>query len=92
LVSYDIRDQARWRQVYKLMRGSGERIQYSLFRCHLNKTEVERLRWELEKVLAEEDDFLIIHLCHRCAARVVVRRENSDWMEPRPRFEVAPFV
>ena len=88
LISYDIRDPKRWRQIYKMMRGSGEWLQYSLFRCHLNKTELEALRWELEKILAQEDDLLIIHLCAGCAARVQTHGKPSDWSQNRPRFEV----
>lgn len=43
LVSYDIRDQVRWRRAYKTLKGTGERIQYSLFRCRLSMTEMEAL-------------------------------------------------
>ena len=88
LVSYDIRDQRRWRQAYKMLRGTGEWLQYSLFRCYLNRTELEALRWQLEKVLAQEDDLLIIHLCAGCAARVQSRGENAGWSATRPRFEI----
>lgn len=88
LISYDIRSQKRWRQAYKKLRGSGERVQYSLFRCHLNRTELESLRWELECVVEDEDDLLVIHLCPHCAASVEVRGENQDWDQPRPRFTI----
>lgn len=88
LISYDIRDSKRWRLVYKTLRGTGGWLQYSLFRCHLNRTELEALRWELEKCLAEEDDLLIIHLCSQCASRVQTRGKQSDWSQTRPRFEV----
>lgn len=88
LVSYDIRDPRRWRQAYKVLRGTGERLQYSLFRCHLNRTELEALRWQLEKILAPDDDLIIIRLCARCAARVHVRGEESGWNQPRSRFEI----
>lgn len=88
LVSYDIRSQQRWRQAYKRLCGTGEWVQYSLFRCYLNRTELEQLRWELEKILATEDDLLIIHLCPSCAARVQVRGRKTGWDEERPRFEI----
>lgn len=88
LVSYDIRDPRRWRQVNKLLCGTGERTQYSVFRCHLNRTEMEGLRWRLEKVLDQEDSLLIIHLCPSCAARVQVRGDRAGWDDDRPRFEI----
>lgn len=88
LVSYDIRDAKRWRAAYKQLRGSGERVQYSLFRCHLTRTELEALRWELERILAEEDDLLVVHLCPHCAAGVEVRGDDGRWDEPGPRFRI----
>ncbi len=88
LVSYDIRDQRRWRKAYQVLCGTGEWVQYSLFRCHLNRTELEGLRWRLEKILAQEDDLLIIHLCPSCAPRVRIWGERGGWEQDRPRFEI----
>lgn len=88
LLSYDIRHPKRWRQAYKLLRGNGERIQYSLFRCHLTRTALEALRWELEQILNPEDDLLVIHLCSRCAGGVEVRGRTDRWDERPPPFAV----
>lgn len=88
LVSYDIRDPRRWREAYQLLRGHGERVQYSLFRCRLNRTELEALRWELERILAEEDDLMIVHLCPRCAGGVEVRNSDEAWDAPPRRFDI----
>ena len=88
LVSYDIRDPARWRQAYKRLKGYGERIQYSLFRCRLSKTEMEALRWELQQVLSDEDDLMFVHLCPRCATRVQEKGKDSGWSKTVTRYEV----
>jgi CRISPR-associated protein Cas2 len=88
LVSYDIRDQKRWRRAYKQLLGRGERIQYSLFRCRLNRTEMEALRWELETLLEEEDDLMFIHLCPSCAGRIQERGKAKEWGARTNRFEV----
>lgn len=40
LVCYDIRDQKRWRLVYKKLKGCGNRLQYSIFRLNLSKTQM----------------------------------------------------
>jgi CRISPR-associated protein Cas2 len=88
LVSYDIRDPKRWRLAYNQLKGCGERIQYSLFRCRLSRTEMERLRWELEKVLKREDDLLFIHLCPGCAGRVQGHGAQGSWTEPSSPFEI----
>jgi CRISPR-associated protein Cas2 len=73
LVAYDVRDAARLRRVAKVLEGYGERLQWSVFRCLLSAREVERLRWELTKVMKERDDLLIVPMCGSCARRVVAR-------------------
>lgn len=77
LVAYDVRDDRRLRQTARVLEGYGERVQLSVFRCRLTKTELERLRWELAKVLEPADDLLIIPLCDRCAAAIRQRRGQS---------------
>lgn len=86
LVMYDIRDPARWRRAYRLLQGYGLRLQYSVFRVRGTQLQVERMRWELEKILSSEDDLLIIPLCVSCAARVESR--NKDWPEEDPPFRI----
>ena len=86
IFSYDIRDPKRWRQVYKIVNGYGERVQYSLFRCHLTPTQMERARHALEKVMAEEDDLLVIQLSPRC--KIIERTEGKMWADPPPRFDI----
>lgn len=86
LVCYDIRDPARWRKVYRLVRGHGSRVQYSVFRCRLDARATERLRWELSKVMAPEDSLLIIELCGRCSDHVVSINAADDWAEAELTF------
>lgn len=88
LVCYDVRDPQRWARVYKIMKGVGEHLQLSVFRAHLSGTQLEKLRWELKKVMDEEDDLMIIRLCDSCAQRVIDSRNESLWKEPIPSFEV----
>lgn len=85
LVTYDVRDDKRLRRVARLLESYGERLQYSVFRCHLTDREMQRLRWELAKAMAADDDLLIIGLCERCVGQIQYRREESGWPEePRP--------
>lgn len=61
VVSYDISCPRRLRRVYRLMRGWGDHIQLSVFRCELNPRELVELRARLSEVIhAREDQVLFI--------------------------------
>ena len=88
LVSYDIRNHNRWREAHKVLKGIGERVHYSLFRCRVTKTEMEALRWQLEQILEEEDDLMFVHLCPTCAARIQEKGKDIGWTNPVQRYQV----
>lgn len=79
IVCYDIRDDQRWRRVEKIVKGYGERIQYSIFRCWLTDRQYEALLWKLERELAPEDSLLVIPLPPEVERRVVHRNLMTDW-------------
>lgn len=56
VVSYDIADPKRLRKVYRLMRGWGDHIQLSVFRCELNARELVELRSRLALVINQSVD------------------------------------
>lgn len=87
LVAYDIREPARLKRVAKHLKGFGERVQYSIFRCRLRKRELERLRWELLKLMAADDDLIIIGLCASCVARIN-KKSGDTWPESLPGYEI----
>ncbi len=88
LVCYDIRDPARWREVYKIVRGRGHRVQYSIYRARLDDQQVEHLRWELAQVMSEVDALLIVDLCPTCAGNVISRNHVDGWQDSVSRFRV----
>lgn len=88
LVTYDVRDPKRLRQTAKRLEGYGSRIQYSVFRCRLQPRELERMQWELAKILDSEDDLLIIGLCGECASKIRCRSRQSDWTSEDTTFEI----
>ena len=79
LICYDIRDQKRWRKAYKLLQGYGESIQYSIFRSWLSMRGREKLRWELEKILAPEDNLLLIRLSNQCVTDIPKYNRPNAW-------------
>ena len=63
LVSYDISDDKRLRQVFKIMRGYGDHLQYSVFECQLTATDVARCRADLAEIINyAEDQVLFVNL------------------------------
>lgn len=85
LICYDIRDDKRYRKVFKILRGTGHSVQYSIFRARLDDRETEELRWRLAQHMAPEDALLIVDLCPRCAANVVSRNHVDGWTAtPQP--------
>jgi len=62
VVTYDICDPKRLRQVYKLMLGWGDHLQLSVFQCELSAREVTELRLALSDVLNHNEDQVLFCL------------------------------
>lgn len=60
LVCYDIRDDKRLRRVARVMRGFGDRVQYSVFRCMMGAKEHAMLRDRVEHVMSPSEDHVLI--------------------------------
>lgn len=56
LVCYDISNDLRRSRVLKAMKGFGDHLQYSVFECQLNATDLARCRHALGKVIHHRDD------------------------------------
>lgn len=56
IVSYDVCDPKRLRKVFKTLRGYGDHLQLSVFRCELNERELVELRRRLADVIHHQDD------------------------------------
>lgn len=72
LVTYDIRDNKRWRRIFKLMKGFGEWLQLSVFQCRLS----HRRHAELVQLL---DDAIN----HRVDALLIIDLGPADKVQPR---------
>ena len=56
LVCYDISDEKRLAKVGKIMRGFGDRLQYSVFECQLTRADLARCRHRLSEVIDHRAD------------------------------------
>jgi CRISPR-associated protein Cas2 len=88
LICYDIRDPKRWRKAHKLLKGYGETLQYSIFRCRLTQRDREKLRWKLEQILAPEDSLLIAGLCDRCVERIQSCNRPEVWSVRQEQYQI----
>jgi CRISPR-associated protein Cas2 len=90
LITYDVRDSKRLKKVAKKMEAYGTRVQYSVFRCRLDREALEKLHWELTKIMAQEDDLLVIPLCESCSSKVPRHSSGdcSDWVGPAQTYRV----
>jgi len=63
LVCYDISEDKRRDQVFKICKNHGEHLQFSVFECDLNATELAGLQRELLGVILQtEDQVLFVSL------------------------------
>jgi CRISPR-associated protein Cas2 len=72
LVTYDIRDDKRWRRVFKVMKGFGEWLQLSVFQCRLS----HRRHAELVQLLDGA-------INHRVDALLIIDLGPADKVQPR---------
>ena len=60
LVCYDIRDPKRLRRVFKAMRGFGDHLQLSVFRCELSDANKVRMQTALQPIIKHDEDQVLI--------------------------------
>ena len=56
LVTYDIADDKRLPRVFKIMRGFGDHLQYSVFECQFTPTDLVRCRHLLGQIINHKED------------------------------------
>jgi len=60
LVSYDISDPKRLRKMFKTMRGFGDHVQLSVFRCELSDKELMLLMEAISDLINHKEDQVLI--------------------------------
>ncbi|MCD4786341.1 MAG: CRISPR-associated endonuclease Cas2 [Candidatus Eremiobacteraeota bacterium] len=63
IVTYDICDPKRLARVFRIMRGFGDHLQYSVFRCDLSDAEkIQMIEALTNQINSREDQVLIINI------------------------------
>jgi CRISPR-associated protein Cas2 len=78
IVSYDIADPKRLRKVAKFLEGYGYRLQESVFRVHVNVTDIERIKWELNLRTTDSDSILYFRFCNSCALNIQKQNKSLE--------------
>lgn len=60
IIAYDVQDDKRRTKIFKKLKGRGDAVQYSLFRCRLTPSEKLTLKTELWELLNLSEDRLLI--------------------------------
>lgn len=60
LVTYDISSPKRWRHVFREMKGFGEHVQLSVFRCDLTPEQHVLMRNTLDELVDHREDQVLI--------------------------------
>lgn len=90
IVTYDISDPKRLRKVFKAMKGFGQHLQLSVFRCDLTRMEHFEMIASLQGIIHHgEDQILIIDLGQ--TEGVQIRVESIGRPVPKERRESRVF-
>jgi len=87
VVAYDISDDRRRERVAKILEGFGERVQYSVFECRLDRVQYLRLRHALEDVIQADVDVVSFYFLCESDVRRIERIGRGP-----PRFEEGAVV
>lgn len=60
LIAYDVTDDKRRTKIFRKLKGYGEALQYSLFRCALTPSERLRLRAEMWELIDHSTDRVLL--------------------------------
>ena len=72
-VSYDIPDDKRRTKLAKTIKDFGDRVQYSVFECILEKDLLDKMANRIDKIIVEKEDSVRIYpLCGNCEREIRV--------------------
>lgn len=79
-VSYDIVDDKQRTRLAKKLLNFGQRVQYSVFECNLNKKQLAEMKKQLLPLIDREQDSLRIYrICDTCRKQVESFGIKKSW-------------
>jgi CRISPR-associated protein Cas2 len=90
VVAYDVSTETpegrrRLREVAKICKNYGQRVQFSVFECSVTPMQLEQLQYELCDVMDPEEDSLrlyVLHLGRESSVRIHGKDRYVDFDEP----------
>ncbi len=78
IVSYDIPDTPRRTKIAKILEDFGDRVQYSVFECLLEKELLEKMVDRLDKVVNDKEDSIRVYaLCANCEKAIKIMGQGE---------------
>jgi CRISPR-associated protein Cas2 len=83
VVSYDIPDDKRRVKVAKALKAFGDRVQYSVFECNVDKDQLAKMERRLVRLIEESEDSVRIYLvCNSCKTRITIFGQGTVSEDP----------
>jgi CRISPR-associated protein Cas2 len=87
IVCFDVADERRLRAVSKTLEDFGQRVQYSVFECHLDKAEHHALQTKLSELIDTEADHIRYYsLCPKDQNGILI--DGKGQLSPDDSFHV----
>lgn len=82
LISYDITLDAKRDKVAGILKDYGNRVQYSVFECHVDARSFTRLLAELKPYASDGDSIRVYQLCQGCLEKAIELGQGKIEGEP----------
>jgi len=83
VVSYDVPDDRRRLRLAHALKDFGVRVQYSVFECHLEAEQLEKLRQRLGRLVdTQKDNVRLYRFCQDCGTKLETFGTGKPTEEP----------
>lgn len=82
MIAYDISNDRIRREVRKILKNHGTRVQYSIFECSLRNREKIELQTQLTGLIEKSDSLRWYPLCSWCRDRIIMQGQGTTSKNP----------